>query len=205
MYGRPPSTNPATSRYPSTIAPSRDSYRDTVFSSLSANARKGKGRSDPFDLERPELWRTNGNGNVNVLSSNRASSRQRGASMGARESANLYPTPLRTYDLPTPRVVSTATSRVVSNETYMSKYSSGIGSEWGDPGPDLGPGSGNSSLKGNVSSSSSGGSAHGVQGQGMSGTSRGQELASRGNGDVSPVSFEKGAGIGNGNGVGKAM
>ncbi|KAG0647311.1 hypothetical protein D0Z07_6965 [Hyphodiscus hymeniophilus] len=46
-----------TSRYPSSIAPSRDSYRDTLSSSISTNARKGKGRSDPFDLERPELWR----------------------------------------------------------------------------------------------------------------------------------------------------
>lgn len=200
MYGRPPSTNPATSRYPSTIAPSRDSYRDTVFSSLSANARKGKGRSDPFDLERPELWRNNGNGNV--LSSNRASSRQRGASTGGRESANLYPTPLamnlRTNDLPAPRVVSPAMPRVESNNTYTSKYSSGIGSEWGDPGPDLGPGSGNSSLKGIASSG--GGGANGDQGM----WGRGKELASQGDGNVSPVSFEIKAGTGNGSGVGKA-
>lgn len=200
MYGRPPSTNPATSRYPSTIAPSRDSYRDTVFSSLSANARKGKGRSDPFDLERPELWRNNGNGNV--LSSNRASSRQRGASTGGRESANLYPTPLamnlRTNDLPAPRVVSPAMPRVVSNNTYTSKYSSGIGSEWGDPGPDLGPGSGNSSLKGIASSG--GGGANGDLGM----WGRGKELASQGDGNVSPVSFEIKAGTGNGSGVGKA-
>jgi hypothetical protein len=202
MYGRPPSTNAATSRYPSTIAPSRDSYRDTGFSSFSANARKGKGRSDPFDLERPELWRNNGN----VLSGNRASTRQRGDSIGGREPANMYPNPLTMNNLrgndamPAPRVVSTATPRVVSNDAYGSKYSSGVGSlaGWEDPGPDLGPGSGNSSMRGNASSS--GGSAD-FSANGAKGLwSRRNELASQRHGNVSPVGFES-----SGNGVGMAM
>ncbi|TVY84756.1 hypothetical protein LSUE1_G000567 [Lachnellula suecica] len=194
-YGRPPSTVALTSRYPSTIAPSRDSYRDTVFSSWSANGRKGKGRSDPFDLERPELWRNGGN----VLSGNRAS-RTRGFSISGRESAALYPSPLTTNNLPPPRVVSTATPRVASIDTYGSKYSSGVSSfaGWGDPGPDLGPGSVNSSLRGNASSS--GGSADfGSNGD----WNRQQQLASQGDGNVSPVSF--GSGVSSLNGVGKAM
>jgi hypothetical protein len=211
MYGRPPSTVAATSRYPSTIAPSRDSYRDTVFSSFSANGRKGKGRSDPFDLERPELWRNGGN----VLSGNRTSTRQRGASISGRESSNLYPNPLtmnnlrQNEGLPPPRVVSNVPpmARVMSNDTYGSKYSSGISSlgGWGDPGPDLGPGSGNSSLRGNASSSggSADFSANGGQGTYGGGWSRQQELASQGDGNVSPVSFESKAS--SRGGVGKAM
>lgn len=136
MY-RPPSTAVG-SRYPSTIAPSRDSYRDTVYSSFSANARKGKGRSDPFDLERPELWRPREN----------------------TDSAAMYPNPLTAGGPPrasragnayNPRQQST---RVMSTATYGSKYSSGVSSlgDWGEPGPDLGPGSGSSSLRANASS-----------------------------------------------------
>lgn len=189
MYGRPPSTIAPASRYPSTIAPSRDSYRDTVFSSFSANARKGKGRSDPFDLERPELWRN----------------RTRGASIGGRESAAMYPNPLTTNNLqanqalPAPRIPSISTSRVMSSETYGSKYSSGVESlgGWGDPGPDLGPGSGSSSLRGNAGSE--GGSAGFSAQQSWSR----QDLGRRGDGSVSPVSFESKAS--SGNGVGKAM
>lgn len=119
MY-RPPST----SRYPSTIAPSRDSYRDTVYSSFSANARKGKGRSDPFDLERPELWKPR------------------------IESKDMYPPPLNSTRNANAKaqgilgmdVGGQPGKRVTYNS---SKYSSGVSglSEWGDPGPDVAPGS----------------------------------------------------------------
>ena len=118
-----------TSRYPSSIAPtSRNSFRDTVLSSFSANVRKGKGRSDPFDLERPELWRPKF---------------QNPPMPAPRDSTKaLYPDPLQTSSpRKEPRVVSTAGSRIVSETgTYASKYSSGVGSdtEWGDPGPDIG-------------------------------------------------------------------
>ncbi|KAL5323377.1 hypothetical protein ACEPPN_007912 [Leptodophora sp. 'Broadleaf-Isolate-01'] len=126
---RPPSTATAIqSRYPSSLAPSRDSYRDTVFSSFSANVRKGKGRSDPFDLERPELWKP--------------------------RDSNLYPNPLNGIKEATSGSSAYAQNqRIISNATYTSKYSSGVSSlgEWGDPGPDLGP-SQNSSLRGNASS-----------------------------------------------------
>jgi hypothetical protein len=121
MY-RPPST----SRYPSTIAPSRDSYRDTVFSSFSANVRKGKGRSDPFDLERPELWKPR------------------------IESTDMYPPPLTSARMNASNAKAQGIlgmdvggqpgKRITYNS---SKYSSGISgiSEWGDPGPDVAPGS----------------------------------------------------------------
>ncbi len=137
MY-RPPSTAVG-SLYPSSIAPSRDSYRDTVFSSFSANARKGKGRSDPFDLERPELWRPRKD----------------------TDSAATYPNPLNTANLPRVSRPGNAYNlqrqqsvRVVSTATYSSKYSSGVSSlgDWGEPGPDLGPGSASSSLRANANS-----------------------------------------------------
>jgi len=165
------------SRYPSSIAPSRDSYRDTVISNysnnnrISTNGRKGKGRSDPFDLERPDLWRPNVD--------NRASGRPRGASTGGGRDSNLYPNPLLMNSIrgtnpmgigggqvdsmmgpgnPQPRMVSVQSPRIVSAESYASKYSSVVSSlgDWGDPGPDLGPGSGNSSIRGNASSNGSG-------------------------------------------------
>ncbi|KAF4637932.1 hypothetical protein G7Y89_g161 [Cudoniella acicularis] len=174
---RPPSatTGPA-SRYPSSLAPSRDSYRDTVFSSFSGNARKGKGRSDPFDLERPELWRRNPNN-------------------------QLYPNPLTTSNLQGqqpnygPRV--TSTQRIQSNATYESKYSSGVSSlgGWGDPGPDLGPGSQSSSMRGNASSSGGSGDFSTNGGAGI--------YREQGDGNVSPISFS--SGISSKGGVGKAM
>jgi hypothetical protein len=38
--------------------------------------------------------------------------------------------------------VSATTSKILSGSgTYVSKYSSGVDSDWGDPGPDMGPGS----------------------------------------------------------------
>jgi hypothetical protein len=188
---RPPSTAVA-SRYPSSIAPSRDSYRDTVFSTFSANVRKGKGRSDPFDLERPELWRPRDD----VVSK------------------DMYPRPLNS-GVQSGRV-SVAQPRIISTTgTYTSKYSSGVSSigDWGEPGPDLGPGSGSSSMRGNASSN--GGSGD-FSGKGIYGTDglqgRSAEIG-KGEGttwdtvrkkdNVSPVSVESKAS--SKNGVGKAM
>jgi hypothetical protein len=141
------------SRYSSGIALSRDSrLRDTLSSSFSVNARSGKGRSDPFDLERPELrYPTNQN---TIGTSNRALS---------RDGTFLYPDPLR---MSSPHASCVATGghtdsqgtqpRITSNEPFASKYPSGVSSVgtasrlsfgssivsslagWGDPGPDLG-------------------------------------------------------------------
>ncbi|KAH8595214.1 hypothetical protein B0O99DRAFT_161886 [Bisporella sp. PMI_857] len=200
---RPPSTA-AHSRYPSTVAPSRDSYRDTVFSTFSSNVRKGKGRSDPFDLERPELWRPIQQPPVPV--DNRTSTRPRAASMAARDSTDyhnsLLPNPLRMTSVrgtPTgpidsngaqPRIISVAQPRI--NSASSSKYSSGMSGlgDWGDPGPDLGPGSSSSSLRGNASSNGSQDFGRGYA----------ELVNSRNRDNVSPISFES-----VGNGVGKAM
>jgi hypothetical protein len=188
MY-RPPSTA-VDSRYPSTIAPSRDSYRDTVYSSFSANVRKGKGRSDPFDLERPELWRPRENANSAVFYSNSLNTTN---SPGASRAGNAY----------NPKQQS---ARVQSNATYASKYSSGVSSlgDWGDPGPDLGPGSGSSSLRANASSN--GGSTDFSTSKGVQNSLA--ELKQewdekRGKDNISPLSVESKAS--SKGGVGKAM
>lgn len=113
-----------------------------------------------------------------------------------------------------PRVVSTATPRVVSNTS--SKYSSGVSSlgDWGDPGPDLGPGSSNSSLRGNASSGdfdavdaravygAGGGVVQGSLAE-ISGSQREEWDSRRGEGNISPMSVESKAS--SKGGVGKAM
>lgn len=148
---RSPSTAPA-SRYPSSIAPSRDSYRDTVFSSFSSNVRRGKGRSDPFDLERPELWRSPPpvpqilGSLAGGIPGDAADTESILVGM-ARDSA--IPNPLA-LNQPSARVVSVQKPTRESTDTYGSKYSSGISlGGFGDPGPDIGPGSGASSLREN--------------------------------------------------------
>jgi len=187
---RPPSTA-VDSRYPSTIAPSRDSYRDTVYSSFSANARKGKGRSDPFDLERPELWRPR----------------------EITDRAAIYPNSLGTAAPPrTSRAGNAYNSkqqqpaRVTSTETYGSKYSSGVSSigDWGEPGPDLGPGSGSSSLRANASSNGGSTDFSADKGAQSSLDEMKQEWDERrGKDNISPQSVESKAS--SKGGVGKAM
>jgi hypothetical protein len=188
MY-RPPSTA-VDSRYPSTIAPSRDSYRDTVYSSFSANARKGKGRSDPFDLERPELWRPRED----------------------TDSTAMYPNPLSTAGPPRASRAGNAynsrqqSARVMSTATYGSKYSSGVSSlgDWGEPGPDLGPGSGSSSLRANASSNGGSTDFSANKGAQSSLDEMKQEWNERrGKDNISPQSVESKAS--SKGGVGKAM
>jgi hypothetical protein len=188
MY-RPPSTA-VDSRYPSTIALSRDSYRDTVYSSFSANARKGKGRSDPFDLERPELWRPRED----------------------TDSAAFYPNPLNTADPPRASRAGNAynsrqqSARVQSTATYASKYSSGVSSlgDWGEPGPDLGPGSGSSSLRANASSNGGSTDFSANKGAQSSLEEMKQEWdEKRGKDNISPQSM--GSKASSKGGVGKAM
>lgn len=188
------------SRYPSTIAPSRDSYRDTVFTTFSENARKGKGRSDPFDLERPELWRPRA------------------------ESSDLYPMPLNPTLLPEQQQAQqqTQTSTTPKAQGILgidfngqpskrvdtddddggssSKYSSGIYSDFGEPGPDVEPGSldgGGSPLsRERERESEPGGYQYTANGQDI----YAQQLRAQGNGNVSPMSKASSKG-----GVGKAM
>lgn len=136
------------SRYQSGATLDRDSssYRDTFVSFMSANGRRGKGRSDPFDLERPELWLSSKAYNKsedNTATSNRPDT---------RGSSILYPDPLRMSSVHGNQAGQAAHTRAVSND--LSIYSSGVSSlgGWAGPGPDLGPGSSSTSMRGNASS-----------------------------------------------------
>jgi hypothetical protein len=145
-------------RYHSGVALNRDSYRDTAFSSLSVNARKGKGRSDPFDLERPELLRTNQKNDTNSNQGpKRTSSRPT-----TRGSSIVFPDPLRMSSVQANTIgrtgnhaqkVSVQHSRSISNDFGTTLYSSSVSSlaSWAGPGPDLGPGTVNSSVQGDAS------------------------------------------------------
>ncbi|TQN68476.1 hypothetical protein CSHISOI_06965, partial [Colletotrichum shisoi] len=99
----------------STHSPRLESmYRDSMQSVESFATRRNKFRSDPFDLERPELLgsrTTQASSNYN----------QGGGSGGA------------------PRVPGSAHTRA---DSFSSKYSSGVSMDgWSDPGPDVGPSS----------------------------------------------------------------
>ncbi|OBT93462.1 hypothetical protein VE01_08665 [Pseudogymnoascus verrucosus] len=116
---------------------SRD--RDTMLSSATTNTRRGKGRSDPFDLERPELLRgvsagTRGSvlSDVQELPSSAGSSLKGGVAGGGGGMMM--------------GAVGDGGEKVLgvglSHESWTSRYSRGSSagfSDWGDPGPDLGP------------------------------------------------------------------
>lgn len=124
------------SRYPSSIAPSTESFRDTLYSTASNNTRRVAGRSDPFDLERPELW-------LPIL----ANSVPKSDSAALLErGSDSYPDPLLMPNfkpgqapvMPIQRAMTNG-SNAPSQGTYESKYSSRTSmGDWGDPGPDVG-------------------------------------------------------------------
>ncbi|KAF4805952.1 hypothetical protein CGCSCA5_v014888 [Colletotrichum siamense] len=98
----------------STFSPRLDSmYRDSMQSVESFSTRRNKFRSDPFDLERPELL-----GNRSTPASSNYSQAGGGP----------------------PRVPGSAHTR---SDSFSSKYSSGLSMDgWSDPGPDVGPSGG---------------------------------------------------------------
>ncbi|KAL0939465.1 uncharacterized protein CTRU02_206075 [Colletotrichum truncatum] len=111
----------STTRPPSgsTFSPRMDSmYRDSLQSVESFSTRRNKFRSDPFDLERPELL----------------GSRATQASSNYSQVGGMAP-----------RIPGSAHTRAGS---FSSKYSSGVSMDgWSDPGPDVGPAGGSSSYR----------------------------------------------------------
>lgn len=105
-------------------------YRESGASVSSFATRRNKFRSDPFDLERPELLgrrpvggSASSSGGATVgSSSNSSSSRASGGGVAAGDGVRR------------PAGAHTKT------DSFTSKYSSGIGmGDWSDPGPDVGP------------------------------------------------------------------
>ncbi|KAI8950227.1 hypothetical protein F4801DRAFT_360951 [Xylaria longipes] len=96
-------------------------YRESSVSVETSDTRRNKFRSDPFDLDRPELL-------VQSPGSRPGSSTRSGySSSNARAGLPNMPRPAH-----------------ARSESFTSKYSSGVSSmvEWSDPGPDVGPAAG---------------------------------------------------------------
>ncbi|KAI0104228.1 hypothetical protein GGR51DRAFT_227981 [Nemania sp. FL0031] len=119
---RPPSgaTTTTTGRVPSL-------YRESSLSVETSDTRRNKFRSDPFDLDRPELLvQSPGSSTRGVAGSSNNSSSGRYSGNAAQGLPNMpRPTHAR-------------------GESFTSKYSSGVSSmgDWSDPGPDVGPAAG---------------------------------------------------------------
>ncbi|KAI5859912.1 hypothetical protein GGS23DRAFT_582958 [Durotheca rogersii] len=95
----------------------KDMYRDSNASVESFETRRHKFRSDPFDLDRPDLLQS-ANSSISITAG--------GAGRVSRGSSVAMPDKLRQAH--------------VRNDSYSSEYSSGVSiAEWSDPGPDVGP------------------------------------------------------------------
>lgn len=112
----------ATTR-PSSNAPSV--WRESSTSVESFATRRNKFRSDPFDLDRPELLSSSAGSQAPMPTRDSRASR---SSSGVRASGGPLP----------PHPAHTRNPSLTS-----SKYSSGVASidQWSDPGPDVGPAS----------------------------------------------------------------
>lgn len=101
--------------------------RESVNSVDSFETRRNKFRSDPFDLERPELLGRSPGSAAGTLGSDypRLSSTTSGSAIKPPRSVHQR------------------------SESFTSKYSSGVSmGDWSDPGPDIGPGSSRQDLPG---------------------------------------------------------
>ena len=98
-----------------------DSYRESLQSLESFAGGRNKFRSDPFDLERPEL-----------LANKKEGSGTTSTSRSIREST--------TDDFQAQKVVSKPVSLHMRSESLTSRYpSSWSHGDWSEPGPDVGP------------------------------------------------------------------
>ena len=121
---RAPSTSG--NRAPSTV------YRDSAATVESFGARRNKFRSDPFDLERPELLLAGARDAKNSITSSTA-----GTAGGSEPRHSRLSGGVGTGTIRKP------TGAHTRSESFSSKYSSGVSmGDWSDPGPDVGPGSG---------------------------------------------------------------
>ncbi|KAI1130142.1 hypothetical protein F5Y10DRAFT_276275 [Nemania abortiva] len=103
-------------------------YRESSLSVETSDTRRNKFRSDPFDLDRPEL-----------LAQSPGSSTRGVAGSSSNSSSGRYSGNASAQGLPNmPRPTH------ARGESFTSKYSSGVSSmgDWSDPGPDVGPAAG---------------------------------------------------------------
>lgn len=119
----------STVRQPSTAYYTRDSVGSVA--TVTTTNQRNKFRSDPFDLERPELLLSGGPAGMRKSSVTSSTA----GTAGSITEVNPNPEPRRPMG---------AMTRATRAESFTSKYSSGISvaslGDWSDPGPDVGPG-----------------------------------------------------------------
>ncbi|KAI1150415.1 hypothetical protein F4825DRAFT_14596 [Nemania diffusa] len=123
------SVNAASTRPPSGATASRMTslYRESGVSFETADTRRNKFRSDPFDLDRPELLAQSPGSSTGGVAGSSSGGREGRYSNGAAPGLPNMPRPTH-----------------ARGESFTSKYSSGVSSmgDWSDPGPDVGPAAG---------------------------------------------------------------
>ncbi|KAL2194555.1 hypothetical protein P885DRAFT_71313 [Corynascus similis CBS 632.67] len=185
----PPAAMPRPSTFVADIRRSRSNStaytnRDSVGSlrsitTATTSNQRNKFRSDPFDLERPELLggvsnTTNSDASNNLpLPSTTTSNGTttpavgQGASVAQSQQSSQRLPPPNSNPLPPPAVrARTRTESFTSRYSKYSKYSSGVSAVssdagesavgWGDPGPDVGPGSASGRWAGGAGSDAEG-------------------------------------------------
>jgi len=111
-----------TNRQPSTVY-----QRDSGGSTSDFANRRNKFRSDPFDLERPELLAGARAAKTSITSSTAATA-------GGESRSSRLSNGVGTGEIRRPAGAHTR------SESFTSKYSSGVSmGDWSDPGPDVGP------------------------------------------------------------------
>ncbi|KAH6649623.1 hypothetical protein F5144DRAFT_11287 [Chaetomium tenue] len=181
-------------RQPSTLYNYTNANRDSAGSlrsmaTATTTNQRNKFRSDPFDLERPELLAGGNNNNSSrpVIPSSRTSSTA--ATAGSTPSPSPFPSQPDPQRGPSqaaqpmmmmaPARVRTRAESFSSRYSKFSKYSSGVSAmsaddrgttsmDWSDPGPDVGP-----AAAGRWGGGAGGVSGGGVNGGGESGNGRG--------------------------------
>ncbi|KAI1349233.1 hypothetical protein F5Y01DRAFT_189103 [Xylaria sp. FL0043] len=100
-------------------------YRESSVSVETADTRRNKFRSDPFDLDKPELLAQSPGPDARGTADTERDTRY--SRQGNGRGLPNMPRPIH-----------------ARNESFTSKYSSGVSSmgEWSDPGPDVGPAAG---------------------------------------------------------------
>ncbi|KAI1411539.1 hypothetical protein F5Y13DRAFT_165206 [Hypoxylon sp. FL1857] len=102
-------------------------FRESAASVDTVGTRRNKFRSDPFDLDRPDLLSANNSIDVTSARASKASKASRGSKGIAAAGSG--------YGLP-----NTPQPAHVRQESFTSKYSSGVSlGDWSEPGPDVGP------------------------------------------------------------------
>ncbi|CAK7198690.1 hypothetical protein SEUCBS139899_001354 [Sporothrix eucalyptigena] len=111
-------------------------YRDSIqtVNTVDTSAKRNRFRSDPFDLERPELLQLGRTTPKTATSSNMSVAGSSNAPRFSDGSGSRLSGGVGTGEIRRPRAAHQR------GDSFTSKYSSGVSmGDWSDPGPDVGP------------------------------------------------------------------